>query len=118
MIGGKPLADYIDATLPVGSGVKIMPIVVTLPRDPGKNETWGHDCEPGICDRVPCRRDFRWLNLEGKWGWPGGILAGDASPRTPTKQLAWDPFLWLEACEQPQVSEGRSVLLGALLGRP
>lgn len=115
MVRGKPLADYIDTTLPVGSGVPVMPIVVALPIDPGKKGNWRHSCTGhGEGDRVPCVRDFRWLNLEGKWGWPGGILAGDASPRTPTNQLAWDPFLWLEACEQPQVSEGRGLLLDAL----
>jgi hypothetical protein len=49
-----------------------------------------------------CRFDFRWLNLKGKWGSPGGIIGGAAAPLSPPMQAAWeDPFEWLvSSCER------------------
>jgi hypothetical protein len=87
-------------------------VVLPEPDDPLK-KIWHHAiCQPSCDDDDEsrlCARDFRWLNIKGKWGSPGGFF-GDAAPQSPPEQLAWDPFVWLDDCEPFRPSRAQSFL--------
>jgi hypothetical protein len=130
--------ESLDHTLRIDAGQISMPKVICIPEPcDSKYGLWSHCCGDHDCQSCNgdhkcaggrrqgsdcdfdknklCRYDFRWLNLKGLWGSPGGILGGDASPQSPTSQAAWkDPFAWLvDSCERidPTRSEPERILM-------
>jgi hypothetical protein len=81
---------------------------VTSPKGKGPTVTWlwehQHAGECNIDSSGLCEQDFRWMNIKGSWGAPGGLF-GDGAPVSPCENAAWDAFRWLEGCPQLRESE-------------
>ncbi len=115
MVKGGPLTDYLDNAAGFEHGNIVKPRAITLPMQGKGYRTWEklHACgdrQHELDSYGACVRDFRWLNLWGHWGWPGGAIGGSASPVSPQMQLSWDPFAWLYTCEELLESTGSNML--------
>lgn len=88
--------------------------IIVLPDEPEDGKVWGHPCSGSdgceTDDHGICEKDFRWLNLRGKWGWPGGLL-GDAAPVSPPQNPAWHPFIWVDNCRPFEATIGERFVI-------
>jgi len=112
----RPLDAYTDWTSSWDKGTKLQcpQLKVVVLEEPDEEGIWRHTFG-ACCKEAPpgglCREDLRWLNLKGKWGSPGGLIGGDAAPKSPPCQPSWDPFVWLDDCERLSDSVSESLLL-------
>lgn len=112
---GRDPERFVDEALGMMTGTKVAPTIITLPDEP-RDGIWRRDCrncDANSCGKKDihgiCERDFRWLNLKGIWGSPGGFF-GDAAPKSPPDQTSWKPFSWLEDCAAFESSVGEKFL--------